>query len=205
MVDQVDNHTKCFRRENFDSRSSQLNSDNAECKAAEEGYLHSNDGVGQVPRIPSSASCTVGSNNKRDHKSIPLSKRKERNAREKDRSSRISQQIDELRMVLSSGGVVVPKGTKSHVLTEAAKYIQMLQEKQSGAEIERHQLIQQLRSIGNGALGPDAAQAIRQAALQNGVFLLGQFDQLPASSCVEPKHISVSNSLVSLCSSFPFL
>lgn len=145
----------------------------------------------QVPRVSSSASCTVGSSNKRDHKSVPLAKRKERNAREKDRSFRIAQQIDELRMVLSSGGVVVPKGTKSHVLTEAAKYIQMLQQKQSQSEIERQNLIQQLLRIGSGALGPDAALAIRQAAQQHGIFHLAQFDPLPPSTCADPRNLSV--------------
>ena len=56
------------------------------------------------------------------------SKREERNAREKERSFRISKQIGELRNLLSSGGVIVPKGTKSSVLTEAANYIRLLQQ-----------------------------------------------------------------------------
>ena len=58
------------------------------------------------------------------------SKREERNAREKERSFRISRQINELRSLLSSGGVIVPKGTKSSVLSEAANYIRMLQQHQ---------------------------------------------------------------------------
>jgi len=182
----IDNQNKFPCREKFDTRRTQFPADGAQCKV-EEGI-----GVGQqVPRVSSSASCTVGSSNKRDHKSVPLAKRKERNAREKDRSFRIAQQIDELRMVLSSGGVVVPKGTKSHVLTEAAKYIQMLQQKQSQSEIERQNLIQQLLRIGSGALGPDAALAIRQAAQQHGIFHLAQFDPLPPSTCADPRNLSV--------------
>lgn len=175
-----------------DLRAHQFPNDDAEGKADE-----GNDEGQQVPRVPSSASSTVGSSNKRDHKSVPLAKRKERNAREKDRSFRIAQQIDELRMVLSSGGVVVPKGTKSHVLTEAAKYIQMLQQKQSQSEMERQHLIQQLLKIGGGALGPDAALAIRQAAQQHGIFHLGQFDQLPTTSCPDPRNLSVRDRLFS--------
>lgn len=62
-------------------------------------------------------------------------KREERNAREKERSFRISKQIDELRNLLSSGGVIVPKGTKSSVLTEAANYIRMLQQHQYRSEM----------------------------------------------------------------------
>lgn len=63
------------------------------------------------------------------------SKREERNQREKERSLRISKQIGELRTLLSSGGVVVPKGTKSSVLTEAANYIKMLQQHQYRSEM----------------------------------------------------------------------
>lgn len=182
--------SKFFCREKFETlRAHQFPNDDAEGKA-DEG---TGDGQ-QVPPAPSSASSTVGSSN---HKSVPLAKRKERNAREKDRSFRIAQQIDELRMVLSSGGVVVPKGTKSHVLTEAAKYIQMLQQKQSQSEMERQHLIQQLLKIGSGALGPDAALAIRQAAQQHGIFHLGQFDQLPPSSCSDPRNSSVRDRLFS--------
>ncbi len=62
-------------------------------------------------------------------------KREERNAREKERSFRISRQINELRSLLSSGGVIVPKGTKSSVLTEAANYIRMLQQHQYRSEM----------------------------------------------------------------------
>ncbi len=57
-------------------------------------------------------------------------KRKERNAREKERSCRIARQIDDLRTLLSRGGVIVAKGTKSSVLSEAANYIDMLQQQQ---------------------------------------------------------------------------
>ena len=59
-----------------------------------------------------------------------LNRRKERNAREKERSCRIAQQIDDLRTLLSRGGVIVSKGTKSSVLNEAAAYINMLQQQQ---------------------------------------------------------------------------
>ena len=54
-------------------------------------------------------------------------KREERNAREKERSFRISKKINELRSLLSNGGVIVPKGTKSSVLTEAVNYIKTLE------------------------------------------------------------------------------
>lgn len=62
-------------------------------------------------------------------------KREDRNAREKERSFRISKQIDDLRALLSAGGVVVPKGTKSSVLTEAANYIRLLQQHQYRSEM----------------------------------------------------------------------
>lgn len=62
-------------------------------------------------------------------------KRKERNAREKERSCRIARQIDDLRALLSRGGVVVSKGTKSSVLAEAANYINLLQQQQAQWEM----------------------------------------------------------------------
>lgn len=59
------------------------------------------------------------------------SRREERNKREKERSSKLSMQIYELRELLSAAGVKVPKGTKGSVLSEAAKYIKVLQQQQS--------------------------------------------------------------------------
>jgi len=117
-------------------------------------------------------------------KKLDDNKREERNAREKERSFRISRQINELRTLLSSGGVIVPKGTKSSVLTEAANYIRMLQQHQYRSEIDRHQLVQQVQTIGSGALGPQAATAVRHVAAQNGVWSLGNFGGVPPKSAM---------------------
>jgi hypothetical protein len=73
--------------------------------------------------------------NPRKKNRLDTMKREERNAREKERSFRISKQIDDLRNLLSTGGVIVPKGTKSSVLTEAANYIRMLQQHQYRSEM----------------------------------------------------------------------
>ncbi|KAG7363946.1 PAS domain S-box containing protein [Nitzschia inconspicua] len=121
---------------------------------------------------------------KRKKKKLDDTKREERNAREKERSFRISRQINELRNLLSSGGVIVPKGTKSSVLTEAANYIRMLQQHQYRSEIDRHQLVQQIQMIGGGALGQQAATAVRHAAAQNGVWSLGNFGGVPPKSAM---------------------
>lgn len=117
-------------------------------------------------------------------KKLDDAKREERNAREKERSFRISKQINELRNLLSSGGVIVPKGTKSSVLTEAANYIRMLQQHQYRSEIDRHQLVQQIQRIGSGALGQQAASAVRHVAAQNGVWSLGNFGGIPPKSAM---------------------
>jgi Helix-loop-helix DNA-binding domain len=61
-------------------------------------------------------------------------RREERNKREKLRSSNIAKQICELRDLLTSGGISVPKGTKGSVLSEAANYIKFLQKRQIMAE-----------------------------------------------------------------------
>jgi len=121
---------------------------------------------------------------KKKAKKLDENKREERNAREKERSFRISRQINELRNLLSSGGVIVPKGTKSSVLTEAANYIRMLQQHQYRSEIDRHQLVQQMQMIGGGALGQQAASAIRHVAAQNGVWSLGNFGGVPPKSAM---------------------
>eukprot|EP00587_Corethron_hystrix_P002661 CAMPEP_0113311520 /NCGR_PEP_ID=MMETSP0010_2-20120614/8727_1 /TAXON_ID=216773 ORGANISM="Corethron hystrix, Strain 308" /NCGR_SAMPLE_ID=MMETSP0010_2 /ASSEMBLY_ACC=CAM_ASM_000155 /LENGTH=585 /DNA_ID=CAMNT_0000167181 /DNA_START=296 /DNA_END=2053 /DNA_ORIENTATION=- /assembly_acc=CAM_ASM_000155 len=113
-----------------------------------------------------------------------FSKREERNMREKERSYQISKQICGLRELLSAGGVIVPKGTKSSVLTEAASYIRMLQQHQYRSEIERQQLIQQIQMIGKGALGPQAAAAIRHTAAKNGIWPLGSFGGVPPMSAM---------------------
>lgn len=62
-------------------------------------------------------------------------KREERNKREKERSYRITSQINEIRSLLSAGGVVVSKGTKNAVLAEAAGYIRLLQQNQYKSEM----------------------------------------------------------------------
>lgn len=89
-------------------------------------YIDSND---------TNVSSTQHGRPRKKSKKLDEGKREERNAREKERSFRISKQINELRNLLSSGGVVVPKGTKSSVLTEAANYIRMLQQHQYRSEM----------------------------------------------------------------------
>lgn len=99
------------------------------------GY-HTDD-EGRSVTMPSGASSVQGDDEpgKGKKKRLDEKKREERNLREKERSLRISRQITELRNLLSSGGVIVPKGTKSSVLTEAANYIRMLQQHQYRSEL----------------------------------------------------------------------
>ena len=56
--------------------------------------------------------------------------RAERNAREKERSLRITQQIEELRQLLNDAGEVVPKLTKGSILSATIQYIKSLQQQQ---------------------------------------------------------------------------
>eukprot|EP00934_Nitzschia_sp_Nitz4_P000607 Nitzschia sp. Nitz4//scaffold288_size23661//20146//22129//NITZ4_008472-RA/size23661-processed-gene-0.42-mRNA-1//1//CDS//3329545806//607//frame0 len=97
-------------------------------------------------------------------------RREERNAREKARSMRIAKKIEEIREVLHQGGVVLPKGTKSTVLSEASRYMRQLQDKHRRLEGERLSLMQQVRMIGGGLMGDAAAAAIRNVAAQSGAF-----------------------------------
>ncbi|GMI01385.1 hypothetical protein TrVE_jg10716 [Triparma verrucosa] len=116
----------------------------------------------------------VGQGGKKKQKKIieeedPLDdeKREERNLREKERSFKISAQISMLRDLLSSGGVAVPKGTKSSVLTEAANYIRVLQQHRFNSEIDRQNLVQEIRRMNSGQMGVKAQVAVRQAVSVN--------------------------------------
>ena len=49
----------------------------------------------------------------------------------------------------------------------------------------RQQLIQQMQMIGGGAIGPQASNAIRHVAAQNGVWSLGNFGGLPPRTAAQ--------------------
>jgi len=167
-------------QENADNDSGGYNTDD-EGKAMH-GHQGSQDGT--ASGSADSDAGGEGQKGPRKKKRLDEMKREERNAREKERSFRISRQISELRGLLSSGGVIVPKGTKSSVLTEAANYIRLLQQHQYRSEIDRHQLVQQIQMIGGGALGQPAATAVRHVAAQNGVWSLGNFGGVPPKSAM---------------------
>jgi hypothetical protein len=93
------------------------------------------------------ASKPEGGGKKAKRSSVGAKKREVKNAREKERSSRIAKQIDELRDVLTSCGVILPKGTKSSVLSEVATYIRLLQQQQLRSEVYVHALVTKQRSF----------------------------------------------------------
>lgn len=64
-------------------------------------------GDGGAKRKPDDALSSAGSNKKK--KPLTNERREERNLREKERSLKITNQIQELRDLLSMGGVIVPK------------------------------------------------------------------------------------------------
>mmetsp|Transcript_4073 Transcript_4073/g.9041 ORF Transcript_4073/g.9041 Transcript_4073/m.9041 type:complete len:404 (-) Transcript_4073:336-1547(-) len=134
------------------------------------------------PDSPPSAEMGEDPSNSKKKKPLTNERREERNLREKERSLKITQQIHELRNLLSMGGVIVPKGTKSTILTEAANYIRLLQQQQYRSEMDKAQLVQEVQRIGNGAIGEKAAYAIRHAAAQNGVSSMANLPEGPASS-----------------------
>jgi Helix-loop-helix DNA-binding domain len=91
-------------------------------------------------------------------------KRKERNAREKERSCHIAHQIHDLKCLLRSGGISTSASeSKSSILEKAAKYIEFLQNRQCEAEIDRQQIFKQMLDIraatGNGIFGIQQAHA----------------------------------------------
>lgn len=70
-------------------------------------YFHTKPPEASLKRkSPGSSS---GGNNTANKKPLTNERREERNAREKERSLKITQQIHELRSLLTAGGVIVPK------------------------------------------------------------------------------------------------
>lgn len=114
-------------------------------------------------------------------------KREERNAREKERSFRIAQQITELRNLLSSGGIIVPKGTKSSVLTEAGNYIRKLQQQHYQSEVEKQKLVKHIQMVTSGTLAMQPPSAAKVAA-QNGTWPLGSFGGVTQKPTVQQYH-----------------
>ncbi|KAL7537871.1 hypothetical protein ACHAWF_005926 [Thalassiosira exigua] len=71
-------------------------------------------------------------------------RRLERNLKEKERSNRIAFQVDTLRSLLQRGGLLIPKNTRSTILSEATNYIRTLQDRQQLMSAEMEGLKKQL-------------------------------------------------------------
>eukprot|EP00577_Skeletonema_sp_RCC1716_P013215 CAMPEP_0113413120 /NCGR_PEP_ID=MMETSP0013_2-20120614/23232_1 /TAXON_ID=2843 ORGANISM="Skeletonema costatum, Strain 1716" /NCGR_SAMPLE_ID=MMETSP0013_2 /ASSEMBLY_ACC=CAM_ASM_000158 /LENGTH=385 /DNA_ID=CAMNT_0000299725 /DNA_START=181 /DNA_END=1338 /DNA_ORIENTATION=- /assembly_acc=CAM_ASM_000158 len=125
-------------------------------------------------------------------KPLTNERREERNMREKERSLKITHQIHELRNLLSSGGIIVPKGTKSTILSEAANYIRLLQQQHNRLELEKQQLVQEVQRIGGGAIGQQASVAIRHVAAQNGIDSVLGLGPVPNSVASAPQSMQDS-------------
>eukprot|EP00579_Thalassiosira_antarctica_P006058 CAMPEP_0201883916 /NCGR_PEP_ID=MMETSP0902-20130614/16303_1 /ASSEMBLY_ACC=CAM_ASM_000551 /TAXON_ID=420261 /ORGANISM="Thalassiosira antarctica, Strain CCMP982" /LENGTH=414 /DNA_ID=CAMNT_0048412785 /DNA_START=296 /DNA_END=1540 /DNA_ORIENTATION=- len=138
------------------------------------------------PDSPPSSVMESDSGSSKKKKPLTNERREERNMREKERSLKITQQISDLRELLCLGGIIVPKGTKSTILTEAANYIRLLQQQQYRSEMDKAQLVQEVQRIGNGAIGEKAAYAIRHTAAQNNVSSMANLPEGPVPSA-EPQ------------------
>ena len=97
------------------------------------------------------------------------SQRQERNAREQARSSRIAQQIEELRALLVRGGVPLRTETKSAVLIETAQYIRRLQQQQQ----------QQQQAVAGGVEAATAAPATAATAATKSESLVNSLSYWP--------------------------
>ena len=107
--------------------------------------------------------------------------RKARNAREQERSQKVSEQFTTLQDLLTESGLVVQRGTKSNVLSVALDYIQKLQKNHRQAEWDNQLLLQQIQSISKGSLGEQAARLIHNVAAQNGLSSNNSLVSLPSS------------------------
>ncbi|CAB9502772.1 expressed unknown protein [Seminavis robusta] len=99
----------------------------------------------------------------------PALQRLERNAREKQRSGKITDQFNVLKQLLTEAGVVVPKGTKGSILSIAHQYIVNMKAQQNQQHQDNQALHRQVQTISQGSLGLPAAQALQYAAQRNGL------------------------------------
>lgn len=210
MMSNLGSHSFGIKFESDDSASSMMSGnsvqgdpsqyDAAEAAVAKLGSLMDGQRGGldgyslkRTPDAPPSDGMGDMSNKKK--KPLTHERREDRNLREKERSLKITQQIHELRGLLSMGGVIVPKGTKSTILTEAANYIRILQQQAYRLEMDKAQLVQEVQRIGNGAIGEKAAYAIQHAAAQNGVSYMTNLPESadPQQSVGSPSDQSSDN------------
>lgn len=113
--------------------------------------------------------------------------RTEKNAREKQRSLSIATQISEIGKLVTAAAatgdnniVSLHRGTKSEVLSEAVKYIRLLQERLRTVDKERTKLWQVVQEIGAaGSHSRSAATAVRTAVAQQGIWSLSGFEGAP--------------------------
>jgi hypothetical protein len=92
-----------------------------------------------APPRTTSTTPTSSSNRQNYHcqkkKELNAQQRQVRNAREQERSNKISHQYATLRQLLNDAGIVVPKGTKGCVLSATREYIAVLQQRATKAEL----------------------------------------------------------------------
>lgn len=210
MMSNLGSHSFGIKFESDDSASSMMSGnsvqgdpsqyDAAEAAVAKLGSLMDGQRGGmdgsslkRTPDAPPSDGLGDMSNKKK--KPLTHERREDRNLREKERSLKITQQIHELRGLLSMGGVIVPKGTKSTILTEAANYIRIIQQQAYRLEMDKAQLVQEVQRIGNDAIGEKAAYAIQHAAAQNGVSYMTNLPETadPQQSIGSPSEQSSDN------------
>ena len=77
---------------------------------------------------PPEVDTTANPAKKRRKKDLTEEERRLRNFREQARSNQLSYQIEEVRSILTAGGVIVPRATKGAVLSAAIAHMQKLQE-----------------------------------------------------------------------------
>ena len=114
-----------------------------------------------------------------------IKRRKERNAREKERSGKITDQFQELKDILTAAGVVVPKGTKGAILGITNQYIRTLRANQEAKQRQVAVLQQQVQQIQQGAMGNNVRRALQAAAAKNDLPVPGLYP-LPAASANIP-------------------
>jgi len=90
--------------------------------------------------------------------------RRERNAKEKERSSKISLQIQTLRDLLSSSNAISPKSTKRSVLTEAATFIKKMNKEYQDLLVERQKLLTKVQMYSQESVAAQNAESSRESA-----------------------------------------
>lgn len=127
QLQQLQSHNSSNQSNNIDNSNSDLSWQHQGVSSYPQNFFHDHN-ISNATTTVNANTTNTNFNAEEQKKTIADKKRQDRNAREQQRSLKISRQIDALRQLLKESGVSV-KNSKSSVLEGVAAYLTSLQEK----------------------------------------------------------------------------